>query len=240
MLDVHTGTRPRPRPGAFPLALWRLADAATQFCVEGTVLTAGAVVEWLVGLGVLHRAEDLDALASSVASSEGVVMVPALQGLGTPWLHDGARGLAVGITRGTTAAHLARAAVDGIAHRCVDAALALEVAGEALPVDGGLAGSDLLCQTLADLLGRPVERAEETETTALGAALLAGLATGALRDARACRALAGAPRRFEPALAETQRLARRARFAEAVERARAHGEPDAAAGLPSSGPSSIR
>jgi glycerol kinase len=224
MLDVHTGARPRGRPGAFPLALWRVADAPTQFCVEGTVLTAGAVVEWLVALGVLRRAEDLDALAGSVASSEGVVLVPAFQGLGTPWLHDGARGLAVGLTRGTTAAHLARAALDGIAHRCVDAAEALEVAGDALPVDGGLAGSDLLCATLADLLGRPVERAAEPETTALGAALLGGLAVGRLPDAAACRALAEPPRRFEPRLDAAGRAARRARFAQALERARAHGE----------------
>ena len=198
-----------------------------RFCVEGTVLTAGAVVEWLVDLGVLRRAEDLDALAGSVDSSEGVVLVPAFQGLGTPWLHDGARGLVAGLTRGTSAAHLARAAVDGIAHRCVDAAEALEVGGGSLAVDGGLAGSDLLCRTLADLLGRPVDRAAEPETTALGAALLAGVATGAIPDAAACRTLVRAPRRFEPALDPGVRVARRARFAEAVARARAHGEDEA-------------
>lgn len=232
MLDVHTGDAPRGRPGAFPLALWRLGGETTRFCVEGTVLTAGAVVEWLVRLGLLRRAEDLDALAGRVTGSEGVVLVPALQGLGTPWLHDGARGLVAGLTRGTTAAHLARAAIDGIAHRCADVAEALEVGGEALAVDGGLAGSELLCRTLADLLGRPVDRAAETETTALGAALLAGLATGGLRDAAACRALVRAPRRFEPALGAGERAARRARFAEAAARARAHGEPgpDAGAG----------
>ena len=182
------------------------------------MITAGAVVDWLVALGLLPEAAALDRVAGQVASAEGVAFVPALQGLGTPHFDDGARGLLGGLTRGSTAAHVVRAVLEGLAQRCVDLCDALELAREQpLRVDGGLARSDLLLQRLADLSGRPVLRAAETETTALGAAFLAGLGAGVYDDAsQLCRARrpaqalrarrrAGSSRAAAPALAQSRR-----------------------------------
>jgi glycerol kinase len=157
-----------------------------------------------------------------------VAFVPALQGLGTPYFDDGARGLLGGLTRGSTAAHVVRAVLEGLAHRCVDICDALELSREQpLRVDGGLARSDLLLQRLADLSGRPMLRAAETETTALGAAFLAGLGAGVYTDASCCASLAAPPRRFEP-VAEPDRCEQeRRRWHSVVERART--QPAAAA-----------
>lgn len=222
MLDVHTGSSPSaPPPGAYPLALWKLGDGAAAFCLEGTVITAGAAVEWLVEVGLLREASALDPVARSIPSSEGVAFVPALQGLGTPFLDDGARGLIVGLTRGSGAAQIVRAVLEGVAHRCVDVCQALGVAPP-LRVDGGLARSDLLCQTIADLLGHEVLRAAETETTALGAAQLAGLATEILESPAACRATLAPPTSFLPAIDEAVRGGAREAWARALERARSH------------------
>jgi glycerol kinase len=199
MLDVHTGDAPSPPvSGSVPLALWRLADGEQAFCLEGSVTTAGAAVEWLVALGVLGDASELDHVAGSVAGPEGVVCVPALQGLGTPFNDEGARGFVGGLTRGSGRGHLARAVLEGIAQRCTDLCEALLSDRLPLRVDGGLARSDRLLQALADLSGRELERAAQAETTALGAALLAGLATGHLAGAAACRELRGPPQRFAP------------------------------------------
>jgi glycerol kinase len=184
------------------------------------VITAGAALDWLVGLGVAPDAAALDALARSVASSGGVVFVPALQGLGTPFLDDSARGLVGGLTRGAGRAELARAVLDGIAHRCADVCEGLGVPDAPLRVDGGLARSDLLVQEIADLARRPVWRAVETETTALGAAFLAGLATGVWPDPAACLRAIPPPARFEPALPASERDAARARWQGFVARAR--------------------
>lgn len=219
MLDLHAGGEPPAfEGGAFPLALWRLSGR-DSFCREGMVVTAGAVVEWLVALGLLASAGQLDAVAGCVPDAGGVVFVPALQGLGTPWLDDAARGFAVGLTRGSTAAHLVRAAVEGVAQRCADLCEALRLDARPLRVDGGLARSRLLLQQIADASGRTLLRAAETETTALGAALLAGLATGVFASPAACAALTAPGERFEPALDAAGREARRARFRAAVERA---------------------
>jgi glycerol kinase len=221
MLDLHTGSEPAAPPeGAYPLALWRLADGTTDFCLEGTVITAGAAVDWLVSLGIASDAAALDALARSVSSSGGVAFVPALQGLGTPFLDDSARGLVGGLTRGTGRAELARAAFEGIAQRCADVCDGLAVPAGPLRVDGGLARSDFLVRAIADLAGRPLWRARETETTALGAAFLAGLATGVWRDPADCRRAIPAPERFEAGLAEDARLGARARWHAVVARAR--------------------
>jgi glycerol kinase len=176
MIDVHTGTVPGAGPPAsFPLALWRLASSETCFCLEGQVLTAGAAVDWLVDLGVATDAAEVDRLASEVESSEGVRFVPALQGLGTPYGEDGARGLFAGLTRGSSGAHLARAVLEGVAHRCADVLDALGVAGP-LRLDGGLGRSDFVVQAIADFSNRTLLRATETEATSLGAAWLAALA----------------------------------------------------------------
>jgi glycerol kinase len=161
---------------------WQIGDKAT-YCLEGSVFIAGAVVQWLRdGLGIIKKSSDVEALAAQVPDSDGVYLVPAFVGLGAPHWDAYARGAILGITRGTTAAHIARAAVESIAfqsrdlldamHR--DAGIQLDV----LRVDGGAAANDALMQFQADILGTPVHRPVVLETTALGAAYLAGLAVG--------------------------------------------------------------
>ena len=206
MFDVHTGDRPPETVmGAYGLALWWLPDGTRAFCLEGTVITAGSAIDWLVELGVAHDAAELSALAMSVPSSGGLVFVPALQGLGTPFMDDAARGALLGITRGSGRAELARAAFEGVAQRCTDVCEAFPLGAGPLRVDGGLAQSDFLVQALADLSGREIARAKEVETTALGATFLAGLATGVFSDASACAAV------IEPAAPFTPRIGERAR-----------------------------
>ena len=182
-LLLYTGDRPPAPPDGV------LATAACDprggrgFALEGSLFIAGAVIQWLRdGLGVLERAEDSAALAASVADTGGVHIVPAFVGLGSPHWEPGARGTITGITRGTTRAHLVRAALESIAFGTRDLIEAmLGAAGLELPrlrVDGGATANDWLMQRQADLLGVPVERPDVVETTALGAAALAGLALG--------------------------------------------------------------
>jgi glycerol kinase len=221
MLDRHTGSEPaETSPGVYALALWKLSDGSRAFCVEGTVITAGAAVDWLVDLGLLVDAAELDTIAGSVPAAEGVTFVPALQGLGTPFLEDGARGLIGGLTRGTRAAHVVRATLDGVAHRCIDVCRAVGATDGPLRVDGGLAQSGLLLQTIADLLGQEVWRSAEVEATAVGGAYLAGLAVKAFEDPAACRATLPLPTHFVPTMEENVREEARARWARATERAR--------------------
>ena len=221
MLDLHTGTElAEPGPGAFPLALWRLSDGTQACCLEGTVITAGAAVDWLVGLGLAQDAEAVDGLAGECSDSEGVVFVPALQGLGTPLLDDRATGLLGGITRGTGVPQIARAVLEGVAQRCVDVCEALGLGDVPLRVDGGLARSDILLQTLADLGGRQVQRAAETEATALGAAQLAGLATRVFASPEACRSGLAAATSFTPAWDAQRRSGARERWLQVLARAR--------------------
>jgi len=222
MLDLHAGaTPPAPAGGAWPLPLWELADGARAFCLEGTVLTAGAAVDWLVACGLLGSADGLDAAARSVDDAGGVVFVPALQGLGTPFLDPEARGLVGGLTRGSTRAHVARALVEGLAQRCADLCEALPLADGPLRCDGGLARSDLLMQRLADLCGREVWRAAETETTALGAAFLAGTAAGPLAGPQDVAGRLEPPAVFRPAPDDGRRARERDAWRRTVERARA-------------------
>lgn len=219
MLDRHEGAAPPgPRRGAYPLVLSELSDAGRTFCSEGTVITTGAAVDWMVEIGVLPSADALDAMARKAPSSDGVCFVPALQGIGTPAFDDSARGLLGGLTRGTRPEHLARALLEGIAQRCADVCEALGPFDGPLRVDGGLARSDLLLQELADLSGLELWRAAETETTALGAALLAAHGTGLLSTADVPRVI-GAPQVVEPRLAAPLRDARRARWSEILRRA---------------------
>jgi glycerol kinase len=219
MLDLHTGARPaKPPRGAYPLALWELASGERGFCLEGTVVTAGAAVTWLVELGLLAGAASLDAVARATPTSDGVVFVPALQGLGTPFLDAGARAALFGATRGTRAEHVVRAVLDGVAQRCADVCDALPLAPGPLRVDGGLARSTVLLETLADLTGRCVLRAAETETTALGAAYLAGLAGGLWPDAASAVGTAAAPLAVEPRADAEQRERRRAEWRRALAR----------------------
>jgi glycerol kinase len=225
MLDVHGGSAggaPPEAPGAHALALWRLAPGEPDsLCLEGTAITAGAALAWLARLGLVPEAEALDGAAA--ASSGGVWFVPALQGLGTPHMDFAARGVLGGLSLATGPGEIARAALEGIAQRCADLCEALGFAAGALPVDGGLARSDLLLQLLADATGAEVLRPREVETTALGAALLAGLGVGALPDLAACRALAPPAARIQPrtdaAARVRERAAWRARLAAARESA---------------------
>ncbi len=186
---------------------------------------AGSAVRWLRdGLGIIGAAGEVEALAASVPDTAGVVFVPAFAGLGAPHWDADARGTITGMTAGTTSAHLARATLEAIAHQVVDLVDALEDGGAphlaTLRADGGASTNDLLLQIQADLLGRPVERAAIPETTALGAALLAGRAVGLWADDDELSALVGAGTRFEPAMPAARRAAERARWADAVERTR--------------------
>ncbi|MCC5870815.1 MAG: hypothetical protein JJU22_00305 [Gammaproteobacteria bacterium] len=175
MLDRHTGAVSTEAPaGAYDLPLWRLAHASggveDAFCHEGTVITAGAAVEWLQRIGVLEAVSELDAMAA--AGRSGVIFVPALAGLGTPYMADQVRGSFSGLGLETGRNELVRAVVDGIAQRCADLASTLDVS-EYLHVDGGLARSRWLLQRLADLTGATVLLASELESTARGGAALA-------------------------------------------------------------------
>ena len=189
------------------------------------MFTAGAVVQWLRdGLGVIEGAAEVEGLAASVPDSGGVCFVPALTGLGAPHWDPYARGAIVGVTRGTTAAHVARAALEGVALQVADVIDAMR-RDSGLPltelrVDGGAARNDLLMQLQADLAGVTVVRPAVTETTALGAAFLAGLAVGVWSGEDEVASLWREERRFEPRLPETEREAMRSRWAEAVERAK--------------------
>jgi glycerol kinase len=220
MLDVCSGGSPAQAPsGAYPLALWRLRGERDVFCIEGSVITAGAAVDWLVELGLLEAPEHLDALACSVSSSEGVSFVPALQGLGTPFLDDGARGFLGGLTRGTNAAHVARATVEGIAQRCADVCDALALERGVLRVDGGLARSELLLQRIADFSGLCVESAFETEATAFGAAWLAAHGAGLIARPLDVQGWLPPARRFEPQESPESRSRARERWADVLRRA---------------------
>jgi glycerol kinase len=222
-LLLNSGRRPvRSAHGLLCSPAWRLAGG-TDFALEGSVFVAGAAVQWLRdGLGLFRDAGEVEGLAASVPDSGGVVMVPAFTGLGAPYWAAGARGALLGLTRGTTAAHLARAALEGIAHQVADVlgAMAADVAGRGglgeLRVDGGAAGNDLLMQIQADLAGVPVVRPRVRETTALGAAFLAGLTVGVFRDLADVATRWRSERRFEPAAAGGWREEARGRWAQAV------------------------
>jgi len=186
-LLMHTGERFQPSRNGLVATAAAQPDDVRRYALEGSVFIAGAVVQWLRdGLGAIERSSDVEALASSVPDAGGVSFVPAFTGLGAPYWKPHARGTITGLSRGTTVAHVARAALDSIAFQ---SAALLEAMGRdagapitELRVDGGAAANDLLMQFQSDLLGIPVVRPAITETTALGAAYLAGLAAGVWRD----------------------------------------------------------
>jgi glycerol kinase len=209
---------------------WQLeAGGRVTYALEGSVFSAGSAVQWLRdGLGLIERSSDVEALAASVDDSGGVYLVPAFTGLGAPYWDPYARGTILGLTRATGRAELARATLESIAHQVADVLEAMEAdAGltlETLRVDGGAAVNDLLLQLQADLLEVPVERPSVTETTALGAAYLAGLAIGFWKGTDEIAANWQLGRRFEPSLPADQRNARRVGWSRAVERSRAWAE----------------
>jgi len=219
MLDVHVGSEYRAAPrGSHGLPLWQLPGTECDYCVEGTVVTAGAVFDWLVSLGLLSATSALDGIVAETKSTGGVFFVPALQGLGTPFIDDGARGLFGGLTRGSDAHHLVRAAAEGVVQRCVDVIDSLAPGGDPLRVDGGVGQSRTVLQLLADLSGREVLRARETETTALGAAFLASLPVGLLGSPAEVQSRVEDPDRFEPTLPSDARKQARREWQRALSR----------------------
>jgi glycerol kinase len=200
-------------------------DGRTDYALEGSVFIAGAVVQWLRdGLGIIRNSEDVNVLAATVPDNGGVYLVPAFTGLGAPHWDPHARGTIIGISRGTTAGHIARAALEGIAFQSADLLDAMSAdAGEPvaeLRVDGGACRSDLLMQFQADLLGIPVVRPAVTETTALGAAYLAGLGVGFWKSPAEIASQRAIERRFEPNMELARSKALRANWTRAVERAK--------------------
>lgn len=225
-LLMNVGAAPQPSANRLlATALWQRAGAPAVYALEGSVFVGGAVVQWLRdGLQLFGRAEEVEALAAQVPDSGGVMLVPAFTGLGAPYWDAQARGLMIGMTRGTTRAHVSRAALESIALQSADVLAAMQKDAQQpitqLRVDGGAARNDLLMQMQADLSGVPVVRPRVTETTALGAAYLAGLATGVWASQEEIAALWQVDRRFEPAIDEDARAERLTRWQRAVQRAR--------------------
>jgi glycerol kinase len=188
---------------------WKI-NGKTEYALEGSVFIAGAVVQWLRdGLGIIRASTDVEKLAAKVKDSEGVYVVPAFTGLGAPYWNQHARGTIVGITRGTTAAHIAKAALDSIAYQTADVLKAMEADSgieiKELRVDGGATVNNLLMQFQSDLLNTAVVRPRITETTALGAAYLAGLATGFWNSVDELQEQWQIERKFEPDMEEEKR-----------------------------------
>ncbi len=226
-LLMNTGDEaPTSKSGLVTTVAWGLGGRV-EYALEGSIFVAGAAVQWLRdGLGLLGSADESEAAARSVEDTGGVYLVPAFVGLGAPYWDERARGTLVGLTRGTTRAHLIRATLEAIAYQSrdvvhcfeADAGLALDV----LRVDGGACRNDFLMQFQADVLGVPVRRPPVLEVTALGAAALAGLAVGFWRDRGALAAAMGEGAvRFEPRMSRDRREALYAGWKRAVERSRA-------------------
>jgi glycerol kinase len=223
-LLMNTGTTPLASANRLLSTIaWRTSDL--RYALEGAVFVGGAVVQWLRdGLGIIRDSADVEALAASVPDTGGVYLVPAFTGLGSPHWDAYARGTIVGISRGTTRGHIARAALEAIAFQSAEVLQAMQRdAGHPLVelrVDGGAARNDLLLQFQSDLLGVPVVRPQVTETTALGAAYLAGLGVGFWSSPAEVTANWRAERRFEPRMSRDEAAARLRRWSRAVERSR--------------------
>jgi len=225
---LNTGTeRPEPQEGLLTTVAWGIGDGdevRTDYALEAAVFVTGAAIQWLRdGLGLIENAAETEQLAGSLDSNDGVYFVPALTGLGSPWWDPYARGTIVGLTRGSGRAHFARAALEGIAYQTVDAVRAQERAsGErlvALRADGGAVANEWLMQFQADVLGAPVIVPEISETTALGAAYLAGIATGVWTQ-EGVREMWRERATYEPRMSEDERETLHSRWLEAVERSR--------------------
>ncbi|MEX3956651.1 glycerol kinase GlpK [Trinickia sp. EG282A] len=204
-LVMNTGAKPIESKNNLVTTLaWKIGDRV-DYALEGSIFIAGAVVQWLRdGLGIIKSASEVEALAASVPHCDGVYLVPAFAGLGAPHWNPRARGTVFGVTRGTTSAHLARAALDSIAYQSVDVLTAMQAdsgirVGE-LRVDGGACANDLLMQFQADLLGVAAVRPRISETTALGAAYLAGLAVGYWKDIGELESQWQLDKRFSPTM----------------------------------------
>lgn len=204
---------------------WQTQGLPIKYAIEGSVFMAGAIVQWLRdGLGIIQHSSDVERLACEVESSDGVVLVPAFTGLGAPYWDPDARGMLTGMTRGTNRAHIARAALEAIAFQVSDVLVAMQqdapVPLTELRVDGGASGNDMLMQFQADLLGVPVLRPVVRETTALGAALMAGLTAGVYQSKSELSQIWQLERAFEPTMSNDEREAHLVRWKTAVARAR--------------------
>ncbi len=224
-LLMQTGPDARPSTnGLLTTVAWEI-DGVRDFALEGAIFVTGAAVQWLRdGLGIIRSAAEVEALAASVPDSGGVVFVPALTGLGAPHWDQAARGTISGITRGTGAGHIARATLEAIAFQTRDVLDAMErdagIDLTELRVDGGASSNNLLMQLQADVLGCPVVRPRNVESTALGAAYLAGLATGVWPDRETIRSRWREDRRFEPRWSQAERDERYSMWLRGVERAK--------------------
>jgi len=222
---MNTGTTPTPsKNNLLTTVAWRIGKR-TEYALEGSIFIAGAVVQWLRdGLGIIKSSSEVESLAAQVPDTGGVYLVPAFAGLGAPHWDQYARGILAGVTRGTTAAHVARAALEGIAFQVADVLRAMEADAKIklkeLRVDGGASANNLLMQFQSHLLGVPVVRPKVTETTALGAAYLAGLAVGYWKDQHQIAAQWQVDRRFTPAMKPARRKQLEAGWRKALERAK--------------------
>jgi len=217
---------PPPTEGMLTTVAWTLADGAVAYALEGSIFVTGAAIQWLRdGLGIIDEAAETGPLAASVPDANGLVVVPAFTGLGSPHWDPYARGTMLGITRGTTRAHLARAVVESMAFQTRDVVDAMTaVSGTPLTelrVDGGAAVMDVLCQFQADQLGVAVQRPADQETTALGTAFLAGLAEGVWPDLAAVGTQWKLERTFTPAVDRSAADAAYATWQRAVDKSRA-------------------
>jgi glycerol kinase len=227
---MHTGRhRVESRHNLLTTVAWQLGTQPLEYALEGSVFIAGAAIQWLRdGLGLIASAPDINSLAARVPDAGGVYLVPAFVGLGAPHWDPHARGCLVGLTGGTTAAHLARAVLESVAYQVADVLEAMVAdSGTSvaeLRVDGGAAASDLLLQFQADILGVAVQRPRVTETTALGAAYLAGLGVNMWRGTADLAGHRQVERTFVPRMPAAEREARLARWRRAVERAKGWAE----------------
>ncbi|HEY0488555.1 MAG TPA: glycerol kinase GlpK [Telluria sp.] len=223
---MHAGAQPAVSHHRLLSTVGWSVNGKTDYLIEGSVFMGGATVQWLRdGLGIISASHEVEALAASVPDNGGVYLVPAFAGLGAPHWDPYARGTLVGMTRGTNRGHIGRAAVEAIAYQSAELLTAMckdaSVPVTEVRADGGAARNDLLMQFQADLLGVPVVRPRVTETTALGAAYLAGLAVGFWETRQEIAAQWRAERRFEPAIGDGERRALMGRWNEAVSRSKA-------------------
>ena len=224
--------------GLLTTVAWQLGpDQPATYALEGSVFVAGAAVQWMRdGLRAIGAAADIEALAAGVDDTDGVYLVPAFVGLGAPWWDPNARGALVGLSRGSGLPQIARATIESIAYQVRDVLEAMDAdagaGSRALRVDGGAAANDTLLQFQADILGLPVERPVVAETTALGAACLAGLSVGFWRDAAEVAANWALDRRFEPRMDPLRRERLLRGWQRAVQRSLAWVEPDESLGVP--------
>lgn len=230
-LVMNTGSSPVPSQNhLLTTVAWTFEDEIT-YALEGSVFIAGAVVQWLRdGLGLISDSSEVESLAKTVDNNGGVYLVPAFTGLGAPHWDQNARGTLLGITRGTTAGHLARAALESIAFQTLDVLEAMQLdSGIEIPelrVDGGATVNNTLMQFQADISGLPLVRPKISETTALGAAYLAGLAVGFWKNVDEIQDQWTPERRFEPAMSEAERTALVAQWHRAVNRSKGWVKPD--------------